>query len=431
MRSPLHHKDNSRRGSTLWILLFIVFWSVSLPGFVLGQELHPEVQVEKNRERFRVFPGSQASRKSELTGSSYQVVHSSQVIWSEGPDENWSTGGVDAFWTHARSPDPPIGPVWDPGYGNHGMNSAAAGFQENRLWDLSKDAQNSITVLEGNSIELSVDAPSSVPATITVTSSDETKLSVSPTELTFTAENTAKTITLTAEQDSDTQNEKVTLTYTTKPDGGTTVTSNVDVTIMDDDAPLKLTPKSIREGATWSPLIHLLPRLGKPSGEVTFTVTGHEDTDLEVVKTTLTFPVDSWDREERLIFSAGYDDDEMDDHIKLTLTASGGGFNGLKYAMDVTIVERVKDELLMPEDSRASHFEGWVLVARILDENGRLTKPSHTYTGTWTGYQGTDVTVTPTSMNHPPRVVYPLLKLLESSCLLLAFQFGEFVCRFR
>ena len=338
---------------------------------------------------------------------------------------------MDAFWTHARSPDPPIGPVWDPGYGNHGMNSAAAGFQENRLWDLARDAQNSVTVLEGNSIELSVDAPSSVPATITITSSDETKLRVSPAELKFTAANTTETITLTAEQDSDTQDAQITLTYTTKPDGGMTVTSNVDITIMDDDAPLKLTPLLATEGeATFTP-IYLPLHLGKPSGEVTFTVTGHEDTDLEVVKTTLTFPVDSWDREERLIFSAGYDDDEMDDHIKLTLTASGGGFNGLKYAMDVTIVDQPQNELLMPEDSRASHFEGWVFVARILDGNGQLSKPSHTYTGTWTGYQGTDVTVTPTSMNHPPRVVYPLLKLLESSCLLFAFQFGEFVCGFR
>ena len=49
MRSPLHHKDNSMSVSTLWILLFIVFGSVSLPGFVSGQELRPEVQVEKKK----------------------------------------------------------------------------------------------------------------------------------------------------------------------------------------------------------------------------------------------------------------------------------------------------------------------------------------------------------------------------------------------
>lgn len=51
--------------STLWILLFIVFGSVSLPGFVSGQELRPEVQVEKKKGGGGDFEYFQARRPPE------------------------------------------------------------------------------------------------------------------------------------------------------------------------------------------------------------------------------------------------------------------------------------------------------------------------------------------------------------------------------
>ena len=406
-----HHEGDIR--PTLWALLAIVSWSAFLPAFVSSQELSPEIQIDKKG----AFSGSQVFGLNESIISGYRVMRLPQMTRVDYPSADLGIGGADAFRTPPPFPNdfasrffnPPIGPVWGSGRGNGDLYPTGAGFQfeGDRFWGLARGSQNSVTVLEGNSIELSVDAPSSVPVTITITSSDETKLSVSPAELKFTAANTTKTITLTAKQDPDIRDNQVTLTYTIKRGGDGTGIPDMDVTIMDDDHPITLTPREVDEGESVGISVYLLPRLGRPSGDVTFTVTGHEGTILSPTKT-LTFPADSWANRQWLYLNAGHDDDRKDERLTLTLTASGGGFNGLKYTLEVTILDRTAAELLLPEDSEAAVDLRKVLwVQAYISGTSILVRPSSTVTGTWTGYEGTDVTVKTKTVTHTPDSFYP------------------------
>ena len=297
---------------------------------------------------------------------------------------------IDHF--RAFSPDALIGPVWNHGF--PGQPNEAYGF-EGQFWDpqgMFNRAQNSITILEGNSkdIKISIGQQPSSDVTVTITGLADTDLTVSRGTLTFTASDWAdKTVTLTAGDDDDKINDELTLSITSPGSFGNS--SQVAVTIVDDEIIWELTPKVVREGGREPVYIFLLESLGPPTGDVAFTVTGHEGTNLVPRPTILTFPADDWQENQGLHLLAKLDEDDEDERVPLTFTASGGGYDGLTYSLDVTIEDRRPFERLIPEGR--SIFIGLALGSPDLPQSDLIAE--------YTGYEGTDLTVSPSTVTYP------------------------------
>ncbi len=290
-----------------------------------------------------------------------------------------------------EGPSPYI-PAQDLNIGDSELTTNAVGFEGNRLRSLHQmiqNAQNSVTVLEGNSktFEVDLDSQPSDTVTVTITGHENTDLIVAPV-LTFTPMNwnLRQPVRVTANPDPDEVDDQVALVLTASEGGANP--SKVDVTIIDVERSWELSPQSLQEGSWTSFHVSLLEVLAPPSGDVTFTVTGHENTDIRP-STTLTFPVNSWRVRQRIVLTTELDNDLVDDDITLTLTASGGGYSGLKYTMDVTIIDRPPEEILIPEgDTQEIHFR--------LKSDGPSSEIDHI--ATFDRYDDTDLTVDPTQL---------------------------------
>ncbi len=305
---------------------------------------------------------------------------------------DYDMGGVDLFRLsesprdafHGFDSDVLIGPVW-----NLGSDQAASWSNNVGGQDWMSGEQNSVTILEGNSkkIPFSLSSQPSSNVTVTITGHDNTDLSVSPVSLTFTPEDwkTAQEVTLTANQDADaTRDPVIQLSFTNS--GGDTSSEERTVTILDDEILWEFPPRAVREGSNISLFVELLPVLAPPSGDVTFTISGHQGTNIDPGQEILTFPVDHWQKPQILTLQTKLDTDDADEEVTLTFTASGGGYDGLKYTVDITIYDRPPFDEYVSEgesiQSKPYHIKSYSLV-----------NPSVDITVTWSGFQGTDLTV--------------------------------------
>ncbi|MYB91918.1 MAG: S8 family serine peptidase [Rhodothermaceae bacterium] len=79
----------------------------------------------------------------------------------------------------------------------------------------------------------------------------------------------------------------------------------------------------------------------KPSNEVTMTLSGHENTDLIPSPTILTFGVDDWSTAQTVTLSTVGDEDNVNDKVTLTITGSGGGYDGITQEVVITIADNL------------------------------------------------------------------------------------------
>ncbi len=250
-------------------------------------------------------------------------------------------------------------------------------------------SQESVTILEGNSREISwtLSSQPSADVTVTITGHENTDLSVSPNQLTFTDQNwnIAQEVTLTANQDSDAIPDPVIpLSFTNS--GGDTRSKGLTVTILDDEIPWEFAPRTVREGSNASFIVELLPHLAPPSGDVTFTISGHQGTNVVPNSPELTFPVRKWQRPQILTITTQLDLDNLDEEVTLTFTASGGGYDGLKYIAEITIYDRPPYEEYVPEGESILSKTYFIYVR----------SPDNSFidiTVTWSGFEGTDLTL--------------------------------------
>ena len=381
-----------------WGLQVLVFSLVSFPIVTVGQENVPQIQINTAADDFP--QPSSAAFEEGRAALSVAVMRMSEVgaaprLW------NVDMGGVNPF----RLPKPPIhsfraispaaliGPVWNHGIAEQPDEAYGFGGQFWELQGMANRAQNSITILEGNSkdIEISIGQQPTSDVTVVITGHAGTDLTVSPSTFTFSSSDWAdQTATLTAGHDDDAVSDELVLTIISTQ-GSNESSVERAVTIVDDEIIWELTPRVMEEGQGIGVQIFLLESLGPPSEDVTFTVTGHEGTSLAPDPTTLIFPVDDWQGIQWLDLSAKQDEDNEDERVTLTFTAAGGGYDGLTYSMDVTIKDRPPLELLIPE-GRSYFFQGYHLLL-----SGRAP-PQSDIVGTYTGYQGTDLSVFPSSV---------------------------------
>ncbi len=388
------------------VLIIIGLWVAYLPTSALGQEQTPKIQIHTRADlqslsnsNVQVLgknnPGEISSHLMILPGKPNGAIHPSGFISVGGEDPSQG-----AFFPH--TPPPPISLPWASSAGAAEPSTYSSKFAGNRLGNLQRaigNAQYFVTVLEGNSRTVTVKLGSLQVVsdiTVTITGHEKTGLTVTPTELTFTPTNLERRLTVTADQDPDDGDEEITLTFTYSGSAGGS--SQEVVKIIDDERPFELAPWSLGEGSKRTFSVGLLSALGPPSGDVEFTITGHENTKLLPDQTRLTFPMNSWQQTQRLALGTEVDREFKDETIPLTFTASGGDYTGLKYTVDVTIWDVPQNELLIPEGSNIKIHPSL---------NG--TPSASDLIATFSGHDNTKLTIDPTELIFSKDAWYPCI----------------------
>ena len=172
--------------------------------------------------------------------------------------------------------------------------------------------------------------------TISIATKTNSSLGLSDTELTFAAANTPQTVSVTPLADTNSLDETETITLRAD-DSFARKTATVRVTIIDaQDPELDVVPTAITvtEGGSETFTVELSER---PLGDVTVDISGEAGSDLTLEPTSLTFTTGNWNSTKDVKVTAGHDDDVEDDKVTLTLRASGGGYNGVRDNVSVTI----------------------------------------------------------------------------------------------
>ena len=242
----------------------------------------------------------------------------------------------------------------------------------------------------------------SVEVTVTVTGQDTTDLTLSGLSgtdtLTFstTTWDDAQTVTVKAGEDTDAANDKVTLTHAATGGEYEGVSSDLAVTVDDDETVsivLSKTDLTVEEedatGGTYTvKLSH------EPSVEVTVTVTGQDTTDLTLSglsgTDTLTFSTTTWDDAQTVTVKAGEDTDAANDKVTLTHAATGGEYEGVAEDLAVTVDDDETVSIVLSKTDLTVEEEdatGGTYTVKLSHE------PSEEVTVTVTGQDTTDLTL--------------------------------------
>jgi hypothetical protein len=180
-----------------------------------------------------------------------------------------------------------------------------------------------VTVTEGTSktFTITLSAPPTAATLVTLASTDDGKLGVSPTALLFQPSSwaTPKTITLSGKSDPDIADEHVGVML--GADGLPSVT--VDVTVDDDDGlAFQVTPSTldVSEGATGPVAVHLT---AQPLADVEVTVTSSDPTTAMVAPSVLKFTAADWNLDQAVTVAGQEDVDTTNDPATITFSAAG------------------------------------------------------------------------------------------------------------
>ncbi len=286
------------------------------------------------------------------------------------------------------------------GYGEQDMNIQVT-IRDNDAGKIITTPSD-VLVTEGGTATFKVSlghAPSE-NVTVTVKGHGGTDLAGTPPyppSLTFTPVNynTPKDITITADEDPDITNDTATLTLTGSNAEYDGLTTNVAVTIEDNDAGMIIAnPSAVRitEGKTGTFYVTLG---AAPSANVTVTVSGHEGTDLAGTPPdppSLTFRPDNYEKPQPVTLTAGEDTDVANDVETLRLTALGAEYAGAVTDVKVSIID--KDQAgIVANPSVVPIAEGTSATFDVT----LSAAPSTNVTVTITGYRGTDLAGIPPS----------------------------------
>ena len=212
--------------------------------------------------------------------------------------------------------------------------------------------------------------------------------------LEFTTSNwaTPQAVTVTAINDVDDTDDMVALTFAAVGGGYDGTTAEYAVTVVDDDRGIVFDPAALTvvEGDE-AGVSFMVALATQPSGTVTVTVTGHQNSDVELAGLdadgALKFTDTDWSSPQAVTVTADHDADGTDDVVALTFAAVGGEYDGTTAEYVVTVVD----------DDRGFVFDPAALTVVEGDEAGvsfmvaLATQPSETVTVTVTGHDGSDV----------------------------------------
>ena len=234
-------------------------------------------------------------------------------------------------------------------------------------------SETALEVPEGQQDTYTVvlDTQPNADVTMTIEGVAGTDLALDKPTLTFTAQdwNTTQTVTVTAGQDHDAVDDTATLTHEvssadTDYDG---LSAGVDVTVADDDT----------AGITATPRIHHVTEGENAHFTVVLNTQPTEDVRVKFVRVgpaTLVFTPQNWSRPQHKIVGTWLDTDTIDTLYGVTMTATGGDYDGLKagpvkaYARDGDPVMRFSLQEVGPVNEDAGTVR--VTVRAVTNENG-------------------------------------------------------------
>ena len=277
-----------------------------------------------------------------------------------------------------------------------------AGQQPTLQVGVSSSAQT-LTVPEGgaNSYTLVLGSRPTGDVTVGVTLPAGTDVTLDKTSLTFTVDNwdTAQTVTVTAAEDDDGVTDAgVTLTHTVSGGGyGSTTVPDVEVSITENDSAGLVISKdslTVAEGDA-AGTSYTVKLATEPSGSVSVSITGHASTDLTLSSDMLTFTVDNWDTAQTVTVKAGQDADGANDTATLTHTASGGDYASVSNTLPVTVTDDDTADIVLSETG-VTVTEGDAAGSSYTVK--LATEPSDTVIVTISGHDGTDLTLSGTTL---------------------------------
>ena len=206
-----------------------------------------------------------------------------------------------------------------------------------------KVSPTSLTIEEGSTDTYTVELNTQPSGDVTVAiSSNNTDVTASASQLTFTTTTWSieQTVTVTAGQDDDAANDMATLTHNPSgADYGSVSNASLTVTVTDNDSPgVKVSPTSltVEEGSTDTYTVELNTQ---PSGDVTVAISSN-NTDVTASASQLTFTTTTWSIEQTVTVTAGQDDDAANDMATLTHNPSGADYGSVSNAsLTVTVTD--------------------------------------------------------------------------------------------
>ena len=114
---------------------------------------------------------------------------------------------------------------------------------------------------------------------------------------------------------------------------------SVEITIQaNDNTGIVVVPSSLNvtEGSAETYSVRLT---SEPSADVTVQIPDFTNPDLTHDQSTLTFTPSTWDAPQTVTVRAAEDANAVDESESITLTASGGGYNGVTQVMTVTVID--------------------------------------------------------------------------------------------
>ncbi|MBF2755781.1 MAG: hypothetical protein ISN29_11080, partial [Gammaproteobacteria bacterium AqS3] len=174
---------------------------------------------------------------------------------------------------------------------------------------------------------------------VIVYSSDDGAASASPATLDFTTSDwsTDKTVTVTAVDDGDVSAETATIHLLAV--GAGTGTGSVAVNVADDDERgLTVSSRSVpvveERTATFTVKLD-----SQPSSNVTVSVTSDSTQTATASPASLIFTASNWSQTQTVTVTGVADSNAENDSAKITLSASGGGYDGLSVEVAVTVAD--------------------------------------------------------------------------------------------
>ena len=198
-----------------------------------------------------------------------------------------------------------------------------------------------IEVNEGRRATFTVELNSQLEGADTVTvdvASKSSAITVSPPRLTFTSSNTRQPVTVTGTNDTIIGDRTATVTLSSAGPGYDGISEEVQVTVIDDDAGVTVTPSSVTVVEAGGTATYTMKLNGQPTGTVTVTVTSSNTRDATATPGSLTFTTSNWNAPQTVTVTGVNDDVDNGDSRSATITntPSGAGYSSNSVTVTVT-----------------------------------------------------------------------------------------------
>ncbi len=229
---------------------------------------------------------------------------------------------------------------------------------------------------------------------MTVSSSDPSKVTVSPTTLTFTPANWSalQDVAVTGVQDADTVDDLATVTFSV---AGVGSVSGL-VQVLDDDDPVIVTTQTSLSVVEGGSAVIGVSLGGAPAANVTVSVSSSDPSKASVVPSTLTFTPANWNVTQNIIVTGVQDVNALNELVQLTLSQSGLP----PLSIPVSVVDDDTEGVLVSGPSPVVVTEGASAVGVF---SVRLAaQPQANRTVTVSSSNPTKLSVTPTALTFTP-----------------------------